>query len=54
MWLDSYYVGLLSESFRHGRKKWFSAVQTGWISNRKGRNPVNTSSLVYWAQKEAI
>jgi SAM-dependent methyltransferase len=54
MWLDSYYVGLLSESFRHGRKRWLSAVQTGWISNRKGRNPVNTSSLVYWAQKEAI
>ncbi len=54
MWLDAYYVGLLSESFQHGRKRWLSAVRNGWISNRKGKNPVNTSSLIYWAQKEAI
>ena len=54
MWVDAFYVSLLSESFRHGRKKWISAVWNGLKSNWKGKYPVNTSSLVHWAQKEAI
>lgn len=54
MWLDAFYVGLLSESFRTGKKRWLPALWNGLKSNWKGKSPINTSSLIYWAAKEAI
>ncbi|MEY2963463.1 MAG: hypothetical protein RL754_724 [Bacteroidota bacterium] len=57
MKLDSYYISLLSEQFKAGRKEktikdWITAFYNGFISNlRAGRN--NTSSLIYIMKKAA-
>ena len=48
--LDAYYVSLLSESFRTGRKRWISATLKGWWSNLRGGKQ-NTSSLIYVLRK---
>ena len=48
--LDAFYVGLLSESFRHGSKRWISATLKGLWSNFRGGKD-NTSSLLYVLRK---
>jgi len=48
--LDAYYVSLLSESFRFGRKRWISATLKGAWSNLRG-GKTNTSSLIYVLRK---
>ncbi|MDG1252900.1 MAG: class I SAM-dependent methyltransferase [Schleiferiaceae bacterium] len=48
--LDAFYVGLLSESFRHGSKRWVSATIKGLWSNFKGGKD-NSSSLMYVLRK---
>ncbi len=48
--LDAYYVSLLSESFKTGRKRWAAATLKGFWSNLKGGKK-NTSSLIYVLRK---
>ena len=50
MRLDAYYVGLLSESFLHGKKRWMTATWKGLRSNMLGGRE-NTSSLMYVLRK---
>ncbi len=50
MRLDAYYVSLLSESFRHGSKRWIAATWKGFWSNLQGGGS-NTSSLLYVLRK---
>ena len=50
MQLDAYYVGLLSESFQHGSKRWIAATWKGFWSNIRGGRE-NTSSLMYVLRK---
>ena len=52
MYLDAFYVSLLSESYRTGRKRWVSAFIRGLISNFKGGES-NTSSLIYVLRKKS-
>jgi 2-polyprenyl-3-methyl-5-hydroxy-6-metoxy-1,4-benzoquinol methylase len=55
MKLDSFYVSLLSEKYRHGNvhsiKGIFSAFSTGVKSNLKAKKTNNYSSLIYVVQK---
>ena len=50
MRLDAFYVSLLSELYKCGRKNWIKAFRLGLISNYKG-GQTNTSSLVYVLKK---
>ncbi|HTL82123.1 MAG TPA: class I SAM-dependent methyltransferase [Bacteroidia bacterium] len=43
---DSYYVSLLSEKYKTGKSRLFSAFWRGWISNRKAGTE-KWSSLIY-------
>lgn len=47
MWLDSFYVSLLSEKYKTGRMNIFSAFWIGFQSNLKGRKTKEFSSHVY-------
>lgn len=47
---DAYYIALLSEQYKTGKKRWLSAIWNGWRSNAKGM-PNNTSSLTYIFKK---
>jgi 2-polyprenyl-3-methyl-5-hydroxy-6-metoxy-1,4-benzoquinol methylase len=49
LYLDSFYVSLLSEQYKTGKKKWFSAFVTGLRSNIKAHKSGNYSSLIYIA-----
>jgi SAM-dependent methyltransferase len=49
--LDAFYVSLLSEEYKTGRKKWMKAFFVGLISNIKTFNRTNSSSLTYILQK---
>ena len=51
MRLDAFYVSLLSESYKTGRKRWASALFRGLYSNLKG-GQLNTSSLIYVLRKQ--
>lgn len=53
MYLDAFYVSLLSESYKHGKKRWLSAFLWGLYSNVLGA-PKNTSSLVYVLRRTNI
>ena len=50
MRLDAFYVSLLSELYKYGRKNWIKSLLLGLISNYKG-GQTNTSSLVYVLKK---
>lgn len=50
MRLDAFYVSLLSELYKYGRKNWIKSFLLGLISNYKG-GQTNTSSLVYVLKK---
>ena len=50
MRLDAFYVSLLSESYKTGRKRWAHAFLRGLYSNLKGGQQ-NTSSLIYILRK---
>ena len=50
MYLDAFYVSLLSESYKTGRRRWVSAFLLGLYSNFKG-GMTNTSSLIYVLRK---
>lgn len=47
MWLDSYYVSLLSEKYRSKKMKWLRALIIGTISNILGIFDGNYSSILY-------
>ncbi|MDX1469968.1 MAG: class I SAM-dependent methyltransferase [Flavobacteriaceae bacterium] len=47
MKFDSYYVSLLSEKYKGGKMKYFSALYRGWLSNQKARRSGEYSSLIY-------
>ena len=47
---DSYYISLLSEEYKSGKKKWINAVFNGWYSNFKAGKD-NASSLTYILRK---
>lgn len=51
MWFDSYYVSLLSEQYKHGKKRWISAIIHGSISNLKAIFTKEYSSLIYVFEK---
>ncbi len=51
MKLDSYYVSLLSEKYRHGRSRPLHAFWTGWRSNLKAKVSGEYSSLIFVLKK---
>jgi SAM-dependent methyltransferase len=48
---DAYYVSILSEEYRTGKKRMAAAVLNGWKSNRKARRTGEYSSLIYLLEK---
>ncbi|QBA65381.1 class I SAM-dependent methyltransferase [Muriicola soli] len=51
MLFDSFYIALLSEHYKHGRKRWLSAIWHGLRSNLYGFRTGEYSSLVYILRK---
>jgi len=49
--LDAYYISLLSEEYKTGKKQWIKAFFVGMISNFRALNSSNSSSLTYILQK---
>lgn len=47
MKFDSYYVSLLSEKYKNGKMKFFSAFAIGFKSNRKAKQSGGYSSQIY-------
>lgn len=51
MWFDSFYVSLLSERYKNGRKNWIKAFVIGGWSNIKGIFTKEYSSHIYILKK---
>lgn len=51
MWLDAFYVSLLSEKYKHHQFIWPRALYRGILSNIKALKTKNFSSLIYLLQK---
>lgn len=51
MKFDSYYVSLLSEKYKTGSMKYFSAFRNGFRSNQKAQSPTEFSSVIYVFKK---
>ena len=51
LYLDAYYVSLLSEQNCESRFPWLNALWSGWRSNRAAKHLKNYSSLIYVLQK---
>ena len=47
MKFDAFYISLLSEKYKTGRKNWFRGLYNGWKSNLSGMKSNNYSSLIY-------
>ena len=47
MWLDSFYISLLSNQNKFGRNKYLSSFITGLLSNIYAFKSTNSSSLIY-------
>ena len=47
MKFDSFYVSMLSEKYKHGSIKYFSAFINGLLSNLKAKEPKDYSSVIY-------
>lgn len=52
MMFDSFYVSLLSEQYKTGKKNWLRAFRVGLRSNIEARNNLEYSSLIYYLKKE--
>ncbi|MEC4113303.1 class I SAM-dependent methyltransferase [Myroides pelagicus] len=52
MLFDSFYVSLLSEQYKTGRKNWFKAFRVGLKSNIEARQTSEYSSLIYILEKK--
>lgn len=53
MLFDSFYVSLLSEEYKSGKKNWIKAFFVGLRSNVEARNSMEYSSLIYCLSKTA-
>ena len=53
MLFDSFYVSLLSEEYKTGKKNWIKAFLVGLRSNVEARNSMEYSSLIYCLSKRA-
>ena len=54
MWYDAFYISILSEEYKKGRKNYFISFLIGMISNLFAIfNKNNTSSLTYIAKKKS-
>jgi predicted SAM-dependent methyltransferase len=53
MKFDSFYVSMLSEKYKNGKSNLVNAFLTGWKSNRKAKNTMNYSSLIYKIEIQA-
>ncbi|UOY08852.1 class I SAM-dependent methyltransferase [Muricauda sp. SCSIO 64092] len=51
MWFDSFYVSLLSEEYKTGKKNWIKAGLLGLVSNISGMINKEYSSHIYILQK---
>lgn len=51
MLFDSFYVSLLSEQYKTGKKNWFKAFRVGLKSNIEARANLEYSSLIYYLKK---
>ncbi|TLP80718.1 class I SAM-dependent methyltransferase [Maribacter sp. ACAM166] len=51
MYFDSYYVSLLSEKYKTGKRNYLRAIYYGWLSNRKANKTGEYSSLIYVLQR---
>jgi len=51
MLFDSFYVSLLSEEYKTGKKNWIKAFLVGLRSNIEARNSMEYSSLIYCLSK---
>ena len=51
MWFDSFYVSLLSEEYKSGKKNWIKAGWHGLVSNISGMTTKEYSSHIYILQK---
>ena len=54
LYFDSFYVSLLSEQYKTGKKNWLKAFFTGIKSNWKARKTGNYSSLIYIIKKTNV
>ena len=52
MWLDAFYISLLSEKYKNGRSNFLRSFYIGLRSNMKARKSGNYSSLLYLIKKE--
>jgi 2-polyprenyl-3-methyl-5-hydroxy-6-metoxy-1,4-benzoquinol methylase len=52
MLFDSFYVSLLSEKYKTGKKNWVRAISIGLKSNIEARQTMEYSSLIYCLKKE--
>lgn len=53
MWLDAFYIALLSEKYKRGRNQFVSAIWRGFVSNIKTiGNKGRCSSLIYVLEKK--
>lgn len=51
MYMDAFYVSLLSEKYRHGKLRWVAALLNGIRSNSKAGRTGEYSSLIYILKK---
>lgn len=51
MYFDSYYVSLLSESYKTGKKNIWNAFRIGFLSNQKAKRSKEYSSHIYLLKK---
>ena len=51
MYFDSYYVSLLSESYKSGKKNLWNAFRIGFLSNQKAKRSKEYSSHIYLLKK---
>ncbi len=51
MRMDAFYISLLSEKYRRGKMRWFSALVCGMLSNIKALRSGEYSSLIYILKK---
>ena len=51
MYFDSFYVSLLSEEYKTGKRNWLPALWNGFISNFKASSSGEYSSIIYYLEK---
>ena len=51
LWLDAFYVSLLSESYQNKKAPWLGAIYKGFLSNLRAMKTGQFSSLIYVFKK---